>query len=265
LAALVLLLQLVDELPLEELLIEGREVELARRLIDQGAALGRRLIAELSEDPVEGALDVRFTEAHRYRSHAGGRPPTSGCVRCRPVPVPLEHLRQGLEARDDEIGWREVFVARGQVGHHGDGHPGGLGRQHAGAGVLDDETALRVGRKAARGHEIPVGGRLAARHLVAGDDRLEHPPETDGLEDGIDDGARRRRDQPEAEAASRKRSRISGTPGSPRPSERTRAMRRWRFFLTRSSVGSSRLKRIRSIRNISGSVDSKNDWLSRSV
>ena len=69
-----LLLQLVNELPLEEVLLERREVELARRLVDQLAALRPGLLVELSQDPFEGPLHVRLAEAHQYRSRAGGTP-----------------------------------------------------------------------------------------------------------------------------------------------------------------------------------------------
>src|SRR5207247_353434 len=54
----------VEKLAVEELRLEGRQVELARRPIDQRRALGGGVLGEALQDPLEGALDVGLAEAH---------------------------------------------------------------------------------------------------------------------------------------------------------------------------------------------------------
>ena len=109
------------------------------------------------------------------------------------------------------------FVVESGHGRHR--HPGRLAREHPVPGVLDDEAPRRVGREAAGRHEEAVRSRLAARHLVPGDHRVERAVQLDRSEDGVDDGpgGRRHEAQPKYPVSRRRRG-ISGTPGRGRPS-----------------------------------------------
>lgn len=57
-------LQKFLDVPVEEVGLEGREVELSRRLVDQRVSLLMRVVGETGENPVEGPLDVRLSQAH---------------------------------------------------------------------------------------------------------------------------------------------------------------------------------------------------------
>jgi hypothetical protein len=62
------------DVPIQKVGLCGREIELSRRLIDQLAAFESRLVGESSDDPVQGLLDVRLSEAHDFiLAFRGGR------------------------------------------------------------------------------------------------------------------------------------------------------------------------------------------------
>jgi hypothetical protein len=51
-------------MPIEEVGFEGREIELSRRLVDQFVALVMGILGETPDNPVQGLLDMRFSQAH---------------------------------------------------------------------------------------------------------------------------------------------------------------------------------------------------------
>src|SRR4029453_12098009 len=57
--------QRLGEMPVQEVGLERREVELARGLVDELAPPRVRVVGESGEDPVQGSLDVGLPEAHR--------------------------------------------------------------------------------------------------------------------------------------------------------------------------------------------------------
>src|SRR5262245_86065 len=88
-------LQCLVELPIQEVLVKRGEIELPGRLVDQNPTLGVRVLGKALEDPGQGALDVRLSEAHVGRSGIG----VLLADRSRPQPLPLGPRTLGRASR----------------------------------------------------------------------------------------------------------------------------------------------------------------------
>ncbi len=102
---------------------------------------------------------------------------------------------------EHDVGERErLGVGRiARVRDRDDAHPGGVRGADAGVRVLDRGAALGRDAEPARGLEVDVGSRLAARHLLRRDGRLERIGDAGEAQHLLEDRAVRRRRERERE------------------------------------------------------------------
>ena len=85
-----------------------------------------------------------------------------------------QHLEHRAEIRHDGGASRARLVRRRHhVRHHDRDRAGGVGGGHAVIGILDRDANFRLQAKPRRRQKIEIGARLAARDVVAGQDRLK--------------------------------------------------------------------------------------------
>src|SRR5439155_623956 len=107
----------VEKLAVEELRLEGRQVELARRPIDQRRALGGGVLGEALQDPLEGALDVGLARVTSWPETTTRNPWG------RPTVSRTAAITGRIEAETRPRGIPAVWIWRGTAGTPGSGRP----------------------------------------------------------------------------------------------------------------------------------------------